>query len=174
MYNCSICDKQFDSYRKLNGHKSIHKEGGRYTVSRRKLGNCDCEYCGKTFEPRSRSDARRFCSNRCQSEWQYYNVTILKVKEGKIINRRFLIERDGKKCSCCNMTSWNELPIPLDVDHIDGDPKNNFPDNLRFLCPNCHRQTTTWGNSELKRSMKNGRILNQKRDLQSGDCPAST
>lgn len=31
--------------------------------------------------------------------------------------------------------------ITLDVDHIDGDLHNNTLENLRFLCPNCHRLT---------------------------------
>lgn len=33
------------------------------------------------------------------------------------------------------------LPLTLEVDHIDGDFLNNILTNLRFLCPNCHRQT---------------------------------
>ena len=35
MHKCETCDKEFDSHRKLNGHKSVHREGGRYSVSRR-------------------------------------------------------------------------------------------------------------------------------------------
>jgi hypothetical protein len=33
------------------------------------------------------------------------------------------------------------MPLTLEVDHIDGDYRNNLISNLRFLCPNCHRQT---------------------------------
>ena len=36
--------------------------------------------------------------------------------------------------------------FPKNVDHIDGDAKNNKPDNLRILCPNCHAMTSTFGN----------------------------
>ena len=32
-------------------------------------------------------------------------------------------------------------PLTLAVDHVDGDFSNNEPDNVRFLCPNCHSQT---------------------------------
>jgi len=50
------------------------------------------------------------------------------------------------KCSKCgNDGSWLNQPLPLDIDHINGDNTNNSLDNLRFLCPNCHRQTPTWG-----------------------------
>ena len=41
----------------------------------------------------------------------------------------------------CGIDSWMGQPINLEVDHIDGDPYNNTPDNLRLICPNCHSQT---------------------------------
>lgn len=44
-------------------------------------------------------------------------------------------------CSCCELTRWNEKPIPLELDHIDGNSNNNLINNLRLLCPNCHSQT---------------------------------
>jgi len=43
--------------------------------------------------------------------------------------------------TCHNDGTWLGLPLTLDVDHIDGDFHNNQRVNLRFLCPNCHRQT---------------------------------
>ncbi len=42
---------------------------------------------------------------------------------------------------CGNGGTWMGTPLTLEVDHIDGDLFNNSPSNLRFLCPNCHRQT---------------------------------
>ena len=45
-------------------------------------------------------------------------------------------------CSMCgNDGTWLGVALTLDVDHIDGDFHNNEADNLRFLCPNCHRLT---------------------------------
>lgn len=41
---------------------------------------------------------------------------------------------------------WLSQPLTLHIDHIDGDFLNNLEENLRFLCPNCHAQTATFGN----------------------------
>lgn len=39
---------------------------------------------------------------------------------------------------------WNDKPITLQLDHINGDSSDNRLCNLRILCPNCHSQTTTF------------------------------
>jgi predicted RNA-binding Zn-ribbon protein involved in translation (DUF1610 family) len=46
------------------------------------------------------------------------------------------------ECATCGCDGqWQGRSLTLEVDHIDGDYRNNLKDNLRFLCPNCHRQT---------------------------------
>lgn len=52
-----------------------------------------------------------------------------------------LKERCGERCG---LTEWQGEPIPLQLDHIDGDRTNNQLTNLRILCPNCHALTRTW------------------------------
>lgn len=48
------------------------------------------------------------------------------------------------QCSHCNLKRWLNEPIPLELDHIDGDHSNNNLSNLRLLCPNCHILTPTY------------------------------
>jgi Zn finger protein HypA/HybF involved in hydrogenase expression len=45
-------------------------------------------------------------------------------------------------CSKCGqLPLWNNEPLVLELDHIDGDHTNNELSNLRILCPHCHSQT---------------------------------
>ena len=57
--------------------------------------------------------------------------------------RRAMIESGIEHaCQLCgNAGAWRDQPLTLDVDHIDGDYHNTLPENVRFLCPNCHSQT---------------------------------
>ncbi|MFJ7269780.1 HNH endonuclease signature motif containing protein [Streptomyces sp. NPDC099050] len=60
--------------------------------------------------------------------------------------RRALLEtgRD-ERCALCGIEAvWQGEPLPLEVDHIDGDWRNNQATNLRLLCPNCHSTTDTY------------------------------
>lgn len=77
------------------------------------------------------------------------------------------------KCSCCGISDWQNKPITLEIDHIDGMRNHNKLDNLRFLCPNCHSQTSTWrgrninsgktkvSDEELLEALKNSKNIRQ-------------
>jgi uncharacterized protein YbaR (Trm112 family) len=58
--------------------------------------------------------------------------------------RVILLEDFGNVCQICNETEWNEQPMPLQVDHHDGDASNNKPENLRMICYNCNAQLPTF------------------------------
>lgn len=62
----------------------------------------------------------------------------------KIAIKKKLIRERGHQCEKCKNTTWLELPITLELEHIDGDNANNVEENLLLLCPNCHAQTKTW------------------------------
>jgi hypothetical protein len=66
---------------------------------------------------------------------------------------RRALEEIGRpiRCAECNIeNSWRGRSLVLHVDHIDGRLWDCRPENLRFLCPNCHSQTATYAGRKSK------------------------
>lgn len=91
-----------------------------------------------------------YCSLTCQQAhaWARRKAEIVHtgVAKGRRIARRYVIERDGLRCAICGGTEWNSRPIPLILDHIDGNADNWLLTNLRLVCPNCDAQLPTFKN----------------------------
>lgn len=66
--------------------------------------------------------------------------------------KRRLLENETLKniCSICGIKEWNEIPLLMELDHINGISDDNRIENLRMLCPNCHSQTTTFSGKNKK------------------------
>lgn len=56
-----------------------------------------------------------------------------RLKEKVIKNKLLKYE-----CSECGISMWRNKPLILQLDHINGDNRDNRIENLRLLCPNCH------------------------------------
>lgn len=48
------------------------------------------------------------------------------------------------RCEECGLSTWQDKPLPLELDHINGDHTDNRLENLRILCPNCHATQDNW------------------------------
>ena len=58
------------------------------------------------------------------------------------IQRHNIIPYQCDICGCDG--TWQYGNISLELDHKDGDNKNNEVSNLHYLCPNCHALTNTY------------------------------
>ena len=53
----------------------------------------------------------------------------------------------------------------MEVEHIDGNYKNNNEDNLILLCPNCHSLTSTYKGANLNHGRKiRSKYYNNKKE----------
>ena len=138
----------------------------------------NCLHCGAE-NVWGHSKMNKFCNNVCQGLFKWENETKPRIIEGKVTAgapalKKYLIETKGEKCEDCGLEStWNKKPLVLQLDHIDGDSDNNYPQNLRLLCPNCHSQTATYGSkgkgSRYKKETKRNTYLqNYKARLAQG------
>lgn len=76
---------------------------------------------------------------------------LIKLKEkpfeewGRKLKEDLIFEEQVGKCLICGIEKkWQNKPLTFELDHVDGNNKNNKRENLRLLCPNCHSQTHTW------------------------------
>ena len=63
---------------------------------------------------------------------------------GHAKKRQRVFEEQNFCCNKCGLSEWLNQPISLEMEHIDGNKKNNDRTNLEGLCPNCHAQTLTY------------------------------
>ena len=77
-------------------------------------------------------------------------------KHQRTVLRRYVIKNNliPYKCAICGCAEWQGKTLSLELDHINGINNDNRLENLRFLCPNCHSQTSTYGsrNQQLNSS----------------------
>jgi HNH endonuclease len=119
----------------------------------------NCLQCNKEFRY-GYSKTGRYCSAECfgvhksaEHKRKWYAGELSRVERPTM--RRYLSEDRGYKCEVCGLAeTWNNKPITLQVDHINGDPSDDSPSNVRLICPNCHSQTEFLGAANKGRGRK--------------------
>jgi hypothetical protein len=96
------------------------------------------------------------------SNWNKGNFTADFTYGSKGNHKQVLLQERGHKCESCLLDTWLGKQIALEMEHIDGDSKNNVKTNLKLLCPNCHAQTPTW---RRRKGTNNGKARYSEQEM---------
>jgi len=67
---------------------------------------------------------------------EYFNGKFISSNE---LKKRLIKEGlKQSKCEVCNLFQWQGKNIPLELHHINHNPKDNTLINLKIVCANCH------------------------------------
>lgn len=76
--------------------------------------------------------------------------------------RDYILKQQNFCCAICHISNkWNGKELKFILDHIDGDASNNYPYNLRLVCPNCDSQLDTY-KSKNKKSSRNSNLIDKR------------
>jgi len=139
---CFQCDKNFTVTQSEQKRKFCSIECS--SKSQRKSTVKQCLSCNKEF---TGSVKRKYCSLQCVADGKWKEKVKL-IESGSVTNhvaiRKYLLEKNGCRCTICGIEKWNGVKVPIIMDHIDGNSNNNKLDNLRLVCPNCDALLPTY------------------------------
>lgn len=81
------------------------------------------------------------------------NIFIKNSTANQAVLRRWYLKGGYSeyKCAICGLPpEWQGKPLTLTLDHINGDNHDDRLENLRWICPNCDRQTDTFAGKNVE------------------------
>lgn len=127
-----------------------------------------CAHCGKL----TNNPVAVYCSNRCQADYQWvqriaeFDTAKEVTSKTSHLAKKYLKQKRGVRCEICKDAEHNfggkVVPMPLVLDHIDGNSDNWKLSNLRLVCGRCDMLLPTY----KAKNRGNGRHYRRKRYAQ--------
>lgn len=122
----------------------------------------ECPWC---YSKISRKD---YCSLECRQKFEVYEWLAGRVDGNtkytvKSFVRAYILSRSGGRCEGIDSRTGSRCTEDriVQLDHINGNPFDSVPENLRHLCPTCHTLTPTYGGKNVGKGRSSSRDWKQ-------------
>jgi hypothetical protein len=122
--------------------------GGNYSTmkQRLKIWNIDTTHWGKTM--RERQGWLKGKTHNWAPKMPLEQILVENTPyRGSTYALKNRLIKDGlfeRKCYDCKRTEWKNQPIPIELEHVNGNRFDCRIENLTLFCPNCHALTPTY------------------------------
>jgi hypothetical protein len=127
------------SYRQVLQKLNIVPAGGNYSTLKKRIQDNQIDV--SHFTGQLWSKGKEIGPQRPIQDYLSNKFSIQSHKLRKRLIREGIMKHE---CNSCGLSKWLDKPIPLELEHKDGNHSNNLLENLELLCPNCHAQTPTY------------------------------
>lgn len=127
-------------YEKRRNNYCSHSCASKVANGNRPLKLRSCLGCHVSWH-RSRTTRSDYCPKCRRPDLRFRPLEGCQTDRSR---KNALLREMGHACAVCRGKRWCAKPIPLELEHIDGNSENNSRPNLRLICPNCHAQTLTY------------------------------
>lgn len=137
------------SYKEILNHFGLENKGNNFKTLRQRMSEDSIDFSHfKSRKEYLKEYQKAVPLESLLVEKCSFNRTHLK---NKLLKSRLL----RNECYICGqLPVWNNKPLSLQLDHINGISDDNRIENLRILCPHCHSQTENFAGKNKHRQIK--------------------
>jgi Zn finger protein HypA/HybF involved in hydrogenase expression len=128
----------------------LQNKGGNFRTIKKRISELNIDISHFLNNVDASNLTRTLSKDEFKKTWLTENSTKNRYHLKNYLTKFNLLDYKCNKCN--NMGMWMNTKITLQLEHINGISNDNRLENLCFLCPNCHSQTSSYAGRNNKKT----------------------